>query len=184
MKTVKHVRIGSKEYYQVYEVENRQQLTDEEVTAVWLSREENRVMRQEALDMLDRLKSGRLRPSDERRGLEHLSYHSQFMRRKQICKEALCAVMVEQENQWDKRQSDPKRIRAVYASFTSPATEEAIERAQKDYICLQDDKISNTEAGKYAFKAKHLFDGNRRRRFFQRFFLVMHNDDRREQKMK
>ena len=154
----------------IYDVPSRAHLQADGIACdVWFSREENQAMRTEAKETLERFVSKRLRKSDCIRGLEN--YPSR-VERKHVCMDALCAVLVEQERQWEEEENgaskrDAVLIRAVYNSYTAPLAKEAQKQGLEDYLTAYP---NNADVKNIHSEDDRSRRSSHRGNIFQRFF--------------
>jgi hypothetical protein len=159
------VRFALEKDYQVYDVVH-QYYTEEEHASLWWSREEYRETKKEAQAIVDALESnGRIVVCT--RGLEQKTRDGSIQKRLAAL-DSICAVLMEQERQFQQGISGVELIRTAYLMITAKTTVEARERGAEDALCDEtEDEFEYNPATQDNLSWKKERPSSRRQRFFQ-----------------
>ena len=161
------VQFALEKDYQVHDVVH--QYREEDYASVWWSKEEYRETKKEAQAIVDGLEYGRMRIGDCTRGLEKKTRDGCIQRRLAVL-DSICAVLVEQERQFQQGISGVELIRRAYLTITVKKTVEAREQGSEDVL---DDETEHENECDTTIQEVTLSVKNKKRpRMIQRLFQV------------
>ena len=125
-------------HVEIFLVDRIDDFTPDEIAAVWYDKIDFNRMRQEIKNMVKFMETGTQLPSNKEstRGLEHrtrVGAWAKFQRKKT----AYCAVLDEQDNQWENGTSDYDTIAKVYMGHSAICLEEALQIGRQDAVAAQ-----------------------------------------------
>jgi hypothetical protein len=123
---------------EIFFVERIDDYTKEEIAAVWYDKNDFEQMKNEIKAMVHFMETGTQLPSDKTsiRGLEHRTRAGAWSKF-QNKRNAYCAVLDEQDNQWKHSINDADAIAQVYMEHSALCQDMALQIGRRDAITAQ-----------------------------------------------
>jgi hypothetical protein len=134
------VRFALEKDYQLYDVVHH--YTKEESASVWWTREEYKETKKEAQAIIDALEYGSTRIGECTRGLEKKTRDGCIQKRLAVL-DSICAVLMEQDRQFQQGMSGVNLIRRAYLTMTAKTAVEAREQGAEDAQCYDETEHEN-----------------------------------------